>query len=206
MNECEDLFKLVHLLEIFDLESQKSLVDNFYCVMEKNEKWEWDIIAIFKYYDSLYKNPNENSPVCECPICTTQDENTRRENIENVKKIVYIMEFLETITDILIVDNVKEFFESGESDYMIRVIEEYFSFLEEMKVEDKNGWKHPNFYWKKLFDIPRSVYRAGVPREIYFYRKNTYFDDLIAGNPLASNGWLYESLIEMQKLDSTFIF
>jgi hypothetical protein len=51
--------------------------------------------------------------------------------------------------------------------------------------------------YKKIFTTPYELRLCNIPKEHYIARQNSYFDDVIAGHPMASNGWCAESLQEL---------
>ena len=55
---------------------------------------------------------------------------------------------------------------------------------------DKYETKKPH---KKIYGIPFVLFNIDIPSENYMFRKSIYFDDLIAGHPLASHGWAQEA-------------
>lgn len=60
-------------------------------------------------------------------------------------------------------------------------------------------WKGSNYYFKEIFGIP--MYLEGiVTREHYQKFHNNYITDIIAGHPMASNGWYKESLLELEEM------
>ena len=62
-------------------------------------------------------------------------------------------------------------------------------------------WKGVLKYHEILGIIPKILDDAGVPDWHYFYRVDTYFNDIIKGHPKASNGWLYDSLQELHDMN-----
>lgn len=54
----------------------------------------------------------------------------------------------------------------------------------------------------KLFNKPLFCFKNNIPEEHYNLRKNNYFSDHICGHPMASHGWAYESLNNIEELIS----
>ena len=62
------------------------------------------------------------------------------------------------------------------------------------------AWKNSDYYHKKLFGYSIYLKYLEIPREVTNIRNNSYFNDMIAGHPKASNGWYKESLDELIEL------
>jgi len=54
----------------------------------------------------------------------------------------------------------------------------------------------------KLFNKPLFCFKNDIPEEHYNLRNNNYFSDHISGHPMASHGWAYEALNNIQELIS----
>ena len=63
-----------------------------------------------------------------------------------------------------------------------------------------NLWKGSNFYSKLLFGFPLILEKNNIDKYHYFYRQMIYFDDIIQGHPMATNGWYNESFNDYLKL------
>jgi hypothetical protein len=69
---------------------------------------------------------------------------------------------------------------------------------EEGKILSKT-WRGSNYYFKKIFGIP--IYLNGIiPREHYEKYHYGYISDVIAGHPMASNGWMQEAIEELEEM------
>jgi hypothetical protein len=73
-----------------------------------------------------------------------------------------------------------------------------FSKQEDIIRNDK--WKGSNYYFKEIFGVP--IYLDGiVSKEHYQQFHSGYIEDVIAGHPMASNGWYAESLRELEEMN-----
>ena len=197
---CEDLLKLLHIRENIEIEDNDFLTQSYYNIMEKRENWEWDLIALFKNYDFYIREPPRVFPVCICPLCATTEEHEKISNTLNLKRTIYIMEFMSTICDSLVEDQTVSFINSPEGKQIKKRIEEYYDFVEKMERGPVNTmWGRKDKMFQKIFGLPRILYKIGIPLENYRLRKYYYFDDLIAGNPMASNGWAKDGLDDMME-------
>ena len=61
-------------------------------------------------------------------------------------------------------------------------------------------WRGGNYYCEQIIGVPIILYNIGIPRSHYEYRKNIAFDDIIAGHPMASNGWCKEAMDNIDDL------
>jgi len=58
-------------------------------------------------------------------------------------------------------------------------------------------WRGSDYYFRKLFGVP--IFLSGIiPREHFESLHCRYFNDVIAGHPMASNGWMREAMDEME--------
>ncbi len=60
-------------------------------------------------------------------------------------------------------------------------------------------WKGSDYYFRKLFRVPILLYGI-IPEEHFEKYHSGYITDVIAGHPLASNGWMKESMDEMEEM------
>jgi len=185
-------------MESLEIETMDCL-DSFYDNIIFNEKnYEWDIISIFKIYNSFIENPPVGYPTCHCPTCSYIKEQYPKvypEKIKNIKKICYIMWFMKSITNRHILDKVKNFINSEQGKIITEKINNYYKFLCYYEViPEENIWMEKEHYYIKIFDIPYNLSSIGIPLDHYLFREITYFNDMIAGNPRASHGWARESL------------
>ena len=59
-------------------------------------------------------------------------------------------------------------------------------------------WKGSDYYFRKIFGVP--LFLSGiVPREHFEKFHNGYISDVIAGHPMASNGWMQEAIDDMEE-------
>lgn len=65
-------------------------------------------------------------------------------------------------------------------------------------------WKGIDYHYKKLFGIS-SVLDYIIPIDIYKKRENVYLNDSICGHPMASHGWMYEAMKNIEELCDTII-
>ena len=64
-----------------------------------------------------------------------------------------------------------------------------------------NYWKGSDYYYLKIFGVPRILMELDNPDLRDHYLSRTYdFCDSICGHPMASNGWYFESLTELINL------
>jgi hypothetical protein len=87
-----------------------------------------------------------------------------------------------------------EYIETNQSQFLERTDDEDY----QLKYIISKVPYNKNKYYKILFGIPYVLYEIGIPQDHYDQRKNIYFDDLIAGNPMASHGWAFESMEELK--------
>ena len=60
-------------------------------------------------------------------------------------------------------------------------------------------WKGSDYYFRKLFGVP--IYLSGIIPEEHFQKFHSgYITDVIAGHPLASNGWMKEAMDDMDEM------
>lgn len=55
-------------------------------------------------------------------------------------------------------------------------------------------WRGCSKYNERLQILPTILRNADIPEWHYQYRKQIYFDDIICGHPMASNGWAREAM------------
>ena len=59
-------------------------------------------------------------------------------------------------------------------------------------------WLGSQKYCEKLGVLPQILKNVGIPESDYVFRQNSCFNDRIAGHPMASRGWFWESLEEVK--------
>lgn len=151
--------------------------DTKYCIEKGRDefikrKTLFDCIDYIKY--QLIKIQLNNS-IYECSYCKNSFKKLSREYIDSLYEL-----FINQIIEKNLVDNLSE----TEEFEIMYIINKY--------------QKNKNYYFKKIFGIPFYLYEIGIPKDNYLFRKNNYFNDLIAGNPMASHGWFYDSLQSMK--------
>jgi hypothetical protein len=205
---CDEVFISISISEMNELDMVPCINILYNNIAEGMDNYEWDIITMFKIYDSYIQNSLSGCPICYCPICTyerTIDFEKYKDKIDIIKKTVYIMWFMKLITSSHIINRVKKFISSQEGKSIKNKIDDYYNFLYLYGIGyEDNIWMEKEHYYKKLFYIPYMLSSIGISLDHYLFRDLTYFNDMIAGNPMASNGWFKESLdnaIEMGAFD-----
>jgi hypothetical protein len=193
---CSILIRRYYLHINLKILSEKILDQLFYQIQVESSNWS--IIALFKNYQILISQPDfifGNSDFCECLFCSTVDYDL----LDDIKKTIYIMELIKTITDEHVIDAVSFFISGDEGREMKDTLDSYFKFLEKYNFSFPD-WEGKNFYYEKLFGIPWILKETGVTIEHYQFRKITAFSDQICGDVLASHGWLADSFADMMAL------
>ena len=117
-----------------------------------------------------------NNSIYECSYCNNSFKNLSREYIDSLYEL-----FINQIIEKKLIENLNDV-EEAEIMYIINKYQ-----------------KNRNYYFKKIFGIPYCLHEIGIPRENYLFREKNYFNDLIAGNPMASHGWFYDSLQSLEE-------
>ena len=74
-----------------------------------------------------------------------------------------------------------------------------FEFKEEFHKIIHPDWKSSDYYFRKLFGVP--IFLSGIiPREHFESLHRGYLNDVIAGHPMASNGWMQEAMDDMEEM------
>ena len=173
-----------------ELESMDCLDDFIDNIRVGRENYEWDIISLFKIYNSFIENPPSGCPTCLCPVCMSVKRDYPdyyRSRIEIMKKTIYIMWFMKTITHESILELTKEFIKNRDGTEIREKINEYYQFLSESEtIPDglEDVWADKNDYYQELMDIPYMLNVSGVPVEHYLTRDLFYFNDMIASDSL----------------------
>lgn len=185
-----------YLLENMTILNEPAVDMCYLNIANKNENYEWDIIGIYKTFESLIHNVQSSVNYCHCPICMhVGDDEYKKQHIKDIKVCVYIMEFMKTITDGMVDNQVSEFVNSPKGIPLVKRIDEYYRFLDRFEIGAIDGkWKNKEWYYQHLFGIPWMIKRIGVPPEHYHFRKYYYFEDRIAGDPKSLCGWAREGL------------
>ena len=68
-----------------------------------------------------------------------------------------------------------------------------------------SNWKGFKFYFDKIVNMPHILFNQGIPIEHFhklhnFLGTHSEFNALVHGNPMASHGLMYESLLNIQEL------
>lgn len=206
--ECTEIFKSINLLELMEIECMDCLDRFRENIINGRENYDWDIISIFKIYNDYIENPPAAFPDCGCPCCFIYKQtfpDYYGEQLVMIKRYVYIMWFMKTITDKHIIDRIKKFIYRNKDGKKIRKrIDEFYKYIYENQINPPEGcqdiWKNKEYYYQQLFEIPYMLSSIGVPDEHYIYRDLVYFSSSIIGHPKASDGWYKESL------DDTYSF
>lgn len=61
-----------------------------------------------------------------------------------------------------------------------------------------HNWLGSQKYFRKLGVLPQTLKKVGIPESDYVFRQKICFNDVIAGHPMASRGWFWESLEEIK--------
>lgn len=193
---CETMLEQFYILENVTILNEPTIEICYYNIANMNENYEWDIIAIYKIFDSLIQTVQPSINLCNCPLCTqVGDDEYKKQHIKDIRVYIYIMEFMKTTADGMIDDQVKDFLNDNKGTPLAKRIDEYYHFLDKFDIGQVVGkWKNKEWYYQHLFRIPWMIKRLGVPPEHYHFRKYYYFEDRIAGHPKALCGWAKEGL------------
>ena len=72
-----------------------------------------------------------------------------------------------------------------------------FEFKDEEHKFIHPDWKGTDYHFRKIFGVPLLL-SGIVPSEHFGRLHGRYFNDVIAGHPKASNGWMREAMDEME--------
>lgn len=116
--------------------------------------------------------------------------NSQYINSHIINTLYEIISFDPSIIDYMRENHPKEFMN----------IKETLVYIKETELEILNSnWKGVCEIYKKLFGIP--IYLDGaVSKEHYDKFHSGYITDVIAGHPMASNGWMREAMDEMEEM------
>jgi len=198
---CDRMLYQYYVLENMTIINE-TIIETSYCnIANRNENYAWDIIGMYKAFDNLIQNSHYSINHCTCPSCMSNDE----QHIKNTKIYIYIMEFMKTITDNIIIDQIIDFIHSPSpgrgGEFLATRIDEYYTFLDRFDIlPDKNRWKNKEWYYQRLFKMPWILKKIGIPPEHYHFRNFYYFEDRIAGHPKALCGWANEGLLDTERL------
>lgn len=215
---CPDIVRSINLMELMELESIDCLDSFWRNIFNGRENYEWDIISIFKIYNDHIENPPPGIPHCACPICNYLSQYTPQhytDQITTIKRYIYIMWFMKTITDEFIIERIKKFINppdrqsnpvEGSIDGGMKIrkrIDEFYKYIYDKQIElpeeCQDICKSKEYYYRQLFGIPYMLSSIGVPDQHYIHRESVFFSDSIIGHPKASHGWFREALDDMEE-------
>ena len=197
---CEETLHMLHLTENIELIHNESLEHSYYNIMNKSKSYEWDIIHVFKNYDFYITSQPKTYPPCSCPFCMYCTDDEKKEQIRVLRTVIYIKEFINTVCDYLIDEQMIGFIKSEKGRPILKRIEEYYDYLDQKGFRKIKIWPEKDKYFQKIFGMPPILYKAGVDEQFYKMRKESFFESEICGNARASHGWFWESLIDMSEL------
>lgn len=150
---CPNSLHTFYIAENIVLINNHTLVNSIENISKRVDGYEWDLICLFKIQESILKNITNLDVYCKCLICS----NMNMEQIINIKKYIYIMEFMKTITSPDIFTAARKFINSGKGKRIAIRIDEYYNFMDRFSLGEEQGkWKDKEWYYEKIFGFPRN--------------------------------------------------
>lgn len=167
----------------------------------RNNLYNWE--KLFKYLLSHFVNLIKLS-VIPCSKCKNIDIDKHLENCIIYQKISIYCIIFNSMTDKNIINISKKYLESNTKLNMtikakLNSINDIYSLM-----QCPHLWKGSNYYYNKLFGIPRILDNINIPKEHWIIKENSCLNDSICGHPKASHGWMRESIDQLEILDNTF--
>ena len=86
------------------------------------------------------------------------------------------------ICDFLIEDKTIPFINSKKGKVIRERINDYYDYLDRENFQKIDIWPEKDKYFEKIFGMPRILHKAGVDKDFYKMRKNTFFESEICNS------------------------
>lgn len=172
----------------------------FFKIIYEEPGWEFKLISLIEYYEihkEHYWVPFSEKSTEEHFCCNLHLESSsnNKENIITIINYYIVKELLEFITDDLIVEKLNLFF--IKFPYYEKLITTYLK-LYPFEKNKKTSWKGSDFYYRRIFGLPKILNEINIPVEHYEKKYVCGLCDSIKGHPKASHGWFRESMDELE--------
>ena len=154
---------------------------------------------LIKLLKTLYNKYYYNFFLEDEPICDYCYNNVSTHTIKLMLKGAYDTIITELFIDTNIIDHVIDFIDNTPG-FKKNLLNRIKWFNVPYNTPLCYAWKNSEYYHKKLFGYSIYLQYLEIPREVTNIRNYSYFNDMIAGHPKASNGWYKESLDELIEL------
>ena len=180
---------------ITNLVEDENHINKYINKIKNNDKyWKDYLISIFQYYFGL-----DSKEIIFCGDCEwTKSFDRNRKNTKRNSELVCYMELFDVITMDDLIEKTRFFINNN--DYYKEILINMYNKCKEILTKEIKFWDDLDLYFEYIFEIPKILHDAGVTKEIYQYRKDIFFDDVICGHPKASDGWLKEAMDNLRDL------
>ena len=134
-----------------------------------------------------------------CEECWNKDEETFQK--ENYPNTVYIMSILISYVYEMLIENPKtiEYIKKHQPDFLESIRDDLVIMKKDNLPILSSRWLGTDAVYYYLFGIPIQL-DGIVSREHYEKFHSGYITDVIAGHPMASNGWMREAMDDMEEM------